>query len=611
METLQMIKQENRLPGFETKPTAREALEKIRSNCDGAIAEDGVGFNKFDRPIADNLLENKMTQAQVNFAYKILIKYRRQLAAMGIDAKNLDLSPERILSTDHKVKQHEIIIEGGTVYVDLVYNGIKFHEIKEIVRSCAKWDGRLKKWKVYDDKILQLFNDIKEYGCIEISSDYKTLLMELEKNKILYMNKIKNVESEIELIDSDFTLRNYQKKAAAKGVVFFKDDDNQKNQLMVLPTAAGKSLILSAISQQLNEPLLIFQPTKEILEQNYDKLKSYNVKDVSVYSASFNSKEINKITLATIGSVKTNPQLFKIFKNIIVDECDVCNSKSGMYKEFFEIVTGKILGLTATPYRLNTDGYGGSMLKFLTRTKPRIFEELLHYTQVGELYDLGYLSKLEYETIDIIDSSKLELNSTGADYTNESIISHYQEIDLEGELIKITNKVINERKNVLIFTKFIEEAQHLANNIKGVKVVTSKTSKDERNQLIKDFRNNKIKGIANVGVLTIGFDFPELESIIIARPTRSLRLYYQMVGRAMRTHENKSYSLIVDMGGNIKRFGKIEELILTCDKPNLWYIKNKERQLTNVYYDWDGIIDEQKRVQMKLDSFKWQNNRIH
>ena len=170
-----------------------------------------------------------------------------------------------------------------------------------------------------------------------------------------------------------YVLRDYQQKASDSAVSFFNNKAKKTNAIMVLPTGSGKSLIIADIAARLDGHTLVFQPSKEILEQNFKKLCSYGVLDCSIYSASFNSKEINRITFATIGSVKNHPELFTHFKNIIVDECHLVNPKEGMYKDFFEAVKCKVLGLTATPYRLSSSRDFGSMLKFITRTKPHVF----------------------------------------------------------------------------------------------------------------------------------------------------------------------------------------------------------------------------------------------
>jgi hypothetical protein len=88
-----------------------------------------------------------------------------------------------------------------------------------------------------------------------------------------------------------------------------------------MPTGSGKSLIIASIAEQIDAPLIVFQPTKEILEQNYNKMMDYGIMGVTIYSASMRQKQIGNITLATIGSVYKKPEDFKSFKYVIVDEC--------------------------------------------------------------------------------------------------------------------------------------------------------------------------------------------------------------------------------------------------------------------------------------------------
>lgn len=383
-----------------------------------------------------------------------------------------------------------------------------------------------------------------------------------------------------------YILRDYQRKSSDVAIEYFNSNADY-NALMVLPTGSGKSLIIAEIASTVDGNTLIFQPSKEILEQNYSKLLSYGVMDCSIYSASFNSKKISRITFATIGSVRNNPELFNHFKNIIIDECHLVNAKKGMYKEFLDVIPSKVLGLTATPYRLTTDGFGGSILKFITRTRPRVFKDLIYYCQIKTLLDSGYLSKINYYDIKSVDVSKLQLNSTGADYTDKSVIKHYKDIGFSSQLLGIINRLAKaNRKNILVFTRFIDEAENLVNRLNvNAEIVTGATKKKDRERIINDFKSGKIQVIANVGVLTTGFDFPELSTIVLARPTRSLALYYQMVGRAIRPHESKDFAWVIDLCQTFKRFGKVEDLQLTSSKNNLWHIKSNGKQLTNVYYE--------------------------
>ena len=384
----------------------------------------------------------------------------------------------------------------------------------------------------------------------------------------------------------EYILREYQKEASDKAIDFFQSA-KKNNSIMVLPTGSGKSLIIADIADRLNDHLLIFQPSKEILEQNFAKLQSYGVLDCSIYSASFNSKEISRITFAMIGSVRNKPEFFSHFKYVIIDECHGVSSKAGMYKEFISALDAKILGLTATPYRLTTDGWGGSILKFITRTRPRIFSEMIYHIQIQELSDAGFLSKLEYYQVDIVDPAQLKLNTTGADYTDKSVKQHYSDIQFNLKLKEVIERLVKAgRSNILVFTRFVAEAQELSDYFKGMaEMVSGKTPKKERETILNNFKSGKTKIVANVGVLTIGFDFPELETIVLARPTRSLALYYQMIGRAMRPHKNKPSAWIIDLCQTYKRFGKVESLELRAERNNLWAIYSENKQLTNKYYE--------------------------
>lgn len=382
-----------------------------------------------------------------------------------------------------------------------------------------------------------------------------------------------------------YILRDYQQDSASAAIEYFKGK-SKNNALIVLPTGSGKSLVISEIANNIPGNTLIFQPSKEILEQNFSKLQSYGVFDCSIYSASFNSKEISRITFATIGSVRNNPSIFKHFENIIIDECHLVNSKKGMYKDFLDAVPSKVLGLTATPYRLSTDGFGGSILKFLTRTRPKVFTDLIYYSQISTLLNRGYLAKVDYYPIKSVDTDKLVINSTGADYTDASVQNHYKDIGFSTQLFSVVNRLINaKRESILVFTRFIDEAQDLVDKLNvSSEIVTGKTNKKDRERILKGFKDGDIKVVANVGVLTTGFDYPKLNTILLARPTMSLALYYQIVGRGIRPHKDKKSCWLIDMCGVYDRFGKVEDLELTSDKPNIWYIKNKDRQLTNVYY---------------------------
>ena len=385
-------------------------------------------------------------------------------------------------------------------------------------------------------------------------------------------------------------LRPYQQEASNKAVEAI---NSSCNGLIVLPTGAGKSWVIADIANRIEQPVLVFCPSKEILQQNYEKMEIVSPRSSTMYSASVGRKDISKITFATIGSVNNQPQDFDHFRIVIVDEAHGINSSGGMYERFIHRIPGRvIIGLTATPFRLGRAFVGYSMLKFLTRTRPRIFSNLLYCVQVSDLVHQGYLSELKYYDLTSIDLSRVRSNSTGADYNDESLKAEYARTGFFDRLTTTVWRVIHPksgipRKGVLVFTKFIEEADALVAKLNqlGAKaaLVTGNTPKQEREEILERFKKGEIRVVANVNCLAIGFDYPELDTVVIARPTKSLVFWYQAVGRCIRPYKGKN-GWVIDLCGSYRRFGKVEDLKIDVEKPNSqrYCVKSNGVQLTNV-----------------------------
>ncbi len=379
-----------------------------------------------------------------------------------------------------------------------------------------------------------------------------------------------------------FTPRPYQVDAISSGLDYFHGKNNH-NAFQILPTGSGKSVIISQTASELKEPSIIFQPSKEILEQNYKKFVSCGGR-AGIYSASMKYKVIDKVTFATIGSVNKKHHLFRHVKNILIDECDLVNAKDGMYHGFIKsLPDAKVMGYTATPYRL-TSGFDGAMLKFINRTNPRIFNKVNYWIDNSTLFDAGHLAKLEYFSFDIVDRNKLQMNSSGTDFTEYSLKNYYKAIGMEQLTINYAIRLLAKRKNLLVFCSLIAEANVVCAGIPGSVVLTGETKTKDRERILNQFRMGLIRCVINVGVLTVGFDYPELEAILLARSAMSLRLYYQIIGRGMRPHPEKESCWIVDLGGNIDFFGKIETMKIQICPKGLYSVWNNGRQLTNVTF---------------------------
>jgi DNA repair protein RadD len=381
-----------------------------------------------------------------------------------------------------------------------------------------------------------------------------------------------------------FTLRPYQREAADRAVQFL-TGRSTKHGILVLPTGSGKSICIAEIVKRLDGPCLVFQPSREILRQNFSKLVHYGFRP-GVYSASLGKKQISgAVTLATIGSVARKPELFEHVKYFLVDECHLVSSISGQYRDFFQSLEHRkirLLGLTATPYRLAST-LQGSILRFLTRTRPRIFSEVVYYVQNGQLFDDGHLAKLQYHQIKGFDRARLLANSTGADYTDASVEAHFREVDFAAKTERVVRRLIDiGRKGILVFTRFVQESEHLARKIPGVAVVSAKTPDHERDQILRNFKAGKIRVVSNAAVLVVGFDYPELDTVVLASPTLSLARYYQEVGRVIRPHPTKEFAMVVDMVGLTEQFGKVEDLRIESGPRGKYYVASGGKQLTNV-----------------------------
>lgn len=378
--------------------------------------------------------------------------------------------------------------------------------------------------------------------------------------------------------------RDYQEAAIKAGLDFFRRKSGP-NEIQVLPTGSGKSLIIAGIAEGLQEPVLILQPSKEILQQNYEKFISYGG-HAGIFSASVGRKDLGMVTFASLASImakdrtgaQRSMQHFLHYKNVIVDEAHLGTSaKESQFIDFIrELGHPRVLGLTATPFRLyphtERDGTRDSMLKFLTRTSPRIFGKVGYHVQVSELKERGYLANCRYfdvrsELSHGFDRNAIKVNSTGADYDEEALQKYYDTIDFKTDIVKLIRRINKTGKQVLCFMSSVADAEFVSRELGNSATVTGKTSKAERDRAEEDFKSGKLRSVVNCGVWTVGFDYPALKVVLLARPLRSLAMYYQMLGRAIRPYNNED-AWIIDGCGNLGVFGRIEDLRVEFDPKN-------------------------------------------
>lgn len=296
---------------------------------------------------------------------------------------------------------------------------------------------------------------------------------------------------------------------------------------------------------------------------------------------------------------------------LVAHNCHLVNPEEGMYKRFISSIKKcRVLGLTATPYRLYSYGDSGSMLKFITRIRGSVFKDVLYYMQVDEAKNRGYLANVRYFSLppEGYNRENLQRNSTGRDYTDESIKSENERVDSYAHLVSVVKRLQHpksgvKRNGILVFTKFVEDAERLASEIPSCEVVSNNTSKKERAKILERFKNGEIEVIANCATLVVGFDHPALDTVVFARPTMSLSVYYQALGRLIRPYENKE-SWFVDVCGNIERFGHVEDLKLVKGSDGKWGIRNKSGKVTGTYFGGDPNAKAYNSPEAKEDRIK-------
>lgn len=371
------------------------------------------------------------------------------------------------------------------------------------------------------------------------------------------------------------TPRPYQQTAINAATAHFRER-SPDHAVCVLPTGAGKSLVIAKTVEQVGGRFLILQPSKEILEQNIAKYRALGC-EAGIYSAILGQKHRAPVTFATIGSVMNNWRIFEQYRQVIVDECHVVNPKAGQYQFLLNnIPSVTCVGLTATPYRLRSNS--SPVIDFITRTRPAFWKQVIHVTQQNELLEAGYLTPITYKRRDEIDLKNLRVR--GAEYEETSLLAEMNRVTIEDLILQEIELCEAAGKSVLVFVEFIETLQKIQRKRPDLNFVTGTTPPDRRAEILHRFKCGAIKTVMNVGVLTTGFDHPELDRIIVAKATKSLSLWYQIIGRGQRIAPEKETCHVVDMCGNLGVLGDPQKLEVK-QIAGKWAVAYGTRQVTN------------------------------
>jgi DNA repair protein RadD len=379
-----------------------------------------------------------------------------------------------------------------------------------------------------------------------------------------------------------YTLRPRQEEAVNK-IDSFILNTKKNNGLFVYPTSFGKSLVIANLASKYpNKYFINVTNSKELLKQNYEKYTSYGF-EADICSASLNSKSVGRVTFATITTLSKFVNFFKDKEVVIVDDEAQEGSKTGSQLHNFikKLNNYKLVGVTATPFRLS-QGMDGTSLKMMNRDRSCIYKSIEDVVQISEVVAQNYWSKLEYDIKDV-DEESLELNSSGTEFTDDSMKKFKEENDIDSRVVEeIENLIAEGRKSILVSVPFISDAKEIMSKIDNCEAVYSGMDVKERDRIIEDFKSLKLKVVVQCKILSVGFDHPELDAIIMAKPTNSLTFYYQYLGRGVRIHKNKKDCKVVDLSGNFNRFGKIETITIEENEITKgWAAFNEDVLLTN------------------------------
>lgn len=358
-------------------------------------------------------------------------------------------------------------------------------------------------------------------------------------------------------------LRPYQKDAFERTI----DALNKKsNALIVIPTGGGKTAIMSFLCQYIvgwGGRAVILSHVKELLEQAYKTLKKFDINlDVGIYSAGLDKRQAkNKIVCAQIQTVYQKAKEFGKETILIIDEAHLIpKSEDSRYRTFLNDMLEinprtKLVGLTATPYRMD-DG--------LIYGENELFTEITYEAQITHLIKCGYLSPLRSKNGSAsIDPTLLKMKGADFDINVQGELFGNSEL-LTAAVHDIQSRASN-RKKMLVFCPNIETCYKFADIYKNItneiaEVIVGDTEDEERKRLVDEFKEGNLRTLVNCQVLTTGFDAPNIDCVVLLRATRSVGLYYQMVGRGLRIADGKEDCLILDYGKNIERHGAINDL---------------------------------------------------
>lgn len=325
--------------------------------------------------------------------------------------------------------------------------------------------------------------------------------------------------------------------------------NSEKNKILInVPTGGGKAILLAEYSSKLRGRSLIVVPNTELREQAIEKLKLLDpLIDVGSVQASLNEVG-NKIVVATRQSLthsksKRIEQMLEHghFDCIIFDECHQAIDQINKIINKINNSVIKVIGLTATPWN---------------RKLIEVFDGLDYQISILDMIMNGYLCEPQAIMVQS-DTNLTGVKTTAGEFNQKELEDAVDTPERNRLIVKAYREYAMQRKSTLIFCVGIEHLNHVVDEFKSegiyCKGLDSTHSDEDRKAIIEEFKSGKLPVLVNCGVLTTGFDYPRLDCIILARPTKSKILYTQILGRGLRLHPDKKDCLIIDINDIVRK----------------------------------------------------------
>ena len=317
--------------------------------------------------------------------------------------------------------------------------------------------------------------------------------------------------------------------------------------LCQLPTGGGKTILFATVVHEANQKglrCLVLAHREELIKQAADKLEIITDTPVGIIKAGYPTNYDRDIQVASVPSLTRRVNNCPEFDLIIVDEAH--HSTANSYRTILNrFPTARVLGVTATPIRLDGKGFRG------------VFDELICGVTVSELIESGSLSQYKYFATETSMSVE-DVGKRQGDFKTEDVAKANPVAGLAGDVVKSYRDYLD-GKQAVIFCINIEHSIAIAEHFKAAGIIANhldgNTPSGERSDVMTQFRDKRIQVLTNCALFDEGLDIPSLDGVILARPTASLSRYLQQVGRALRPCEGKDRAIIIDLAGNYERLG--------------------------------------------------------